>query len=149
MASKFGKAAPIGLPVQLMHLKQMYSKIITNIGIQGSVLSCTVLLKPSMESETYRILITYKLSDYSPSSWLIEPHVELHDGKLPEHIYGVNTKGHPCLCVYYPKEKEWVPQMLIATSYLPWILTWLNAYEYWLITGEWDYPAVSHGKKKL
>ena len=29
--------------------------------------------------------------------------------------------------------------MDIALSFVPWIVTWLNTYEYWLITGEWSY----------
>jgi len=27
-----------------------------------------------------------------------------------------------------------------ALSFVPWIVTWLSAYEYWQITGEWVYP---------
>jgi len=148
MGHKFSKATPIGLPVQLMQLKQTYSDLIIESGIKGSMLSCTMLLTPSFESETYKVLITYKLSNFSPCSWLIEPKIELHENKLPKHLYGFDAKGHPRLCVYNPKANEWTRQMLIATSYVPWIITWLNTYEYWLITGEWNYPAVSHGKKK-
>lgn len=148
MGNKYYKTVPIGLPVQLFQLKKFYGNLIVKSGIRGSVLSCTILLKPSMESETYKVLISYKLSDYSPRSWLIEPEIALHNGKRPEHVYDYDHLGHPSLCVYYPKDKEWTPQMLLATTYIPWIITWLNTYEYWQITGEWNYPAAPHGKKK-
>lgn len=149
MGNKFGKATSIGLTVQLMRLNQMYGSLIVDSSIKGSLLSCSMRLTPSAESETYTVLISYKLSDYSPRSWLIEPAIELHNGKLPEHIYGVDSKGHPRLCVFYPSANEWTPRMFIANTYVPWIITWLNTYEYWLITGEWYYPAVSHKKKKV
>lgn len=61
------------------------------------------------------------------------------DGKLPHHIYGVDKFGHYRLCVYDPKRKEWNQQMFIAESFVPWVCTWLNTYEYWVITGVWHY----------
>ena len=147
MGNKYLKASAIGLPIQLWQLKKTYGNLIVKSRIKGSVLFCEILLTPSAESNQYRILISYKLSDYAPRAYMIEPQIQMHDGKLPEHIYGFDKKDHPRLCVYYPNANEWNRQMLIATSYVPWILTWLNTYEYWLITGEWFYPAISHGKK--
>lgn len=148
MGNKYLKSQAIALPIQLLQLRRTYGDIVVESEIKGSVLRCTLLLTPSVESDTYKILISYKLSDYAPHAFLIEPMVQLHDGRLPEHIYGFDKNGHPRLCVYYPSSNEWDKQMLISTSFVPWILTWLNAYEYWLITGEWFYPAISHGKKK-
>ena len=148
MGSRFRKAAPIGLPVQLMQLKQTYGDLIIKSHIKGNTLSCTMLLTPSLASATYKVLITYKLSEFSPRSWLIEPIIESHKDKNLEHVYGFDAKGHPRLCVYDPKTNEWTGQMLLATSYVPWIVTWLNAYEYWMITNKWIYPAISHRKKK-
>lgn len=148
MGSRFRKAAPIGLPVQLMQLKQKYGDLIIESGIKGGMLSCIMLLTPSLTSTTYKVLITYKMSDSTPRAWLIEPIVESSKEKKLEHVYEFDAKGHPRLCVYDPKTNEWAGHMLLATSYVPWIVTWLNTYEYWLITDKWTYPAVSHGKKE-
>lgn len=148
MGVKHMKAAALTLTVQLMQLRRIYGSLIVDSTIKDSVLSCTILLTPSTESETYTVLITYKLSDYSPRSWMIKPALELYHGKEPEHIYGFDSKNHPRLCVYDPRSREWNQQMFIANTYVPWIVTWLNTYEYWQITGEWFYPAVSHCRKK-
>ena len=149
MGYKHGKAVPIKLPIQLIRLKQTYGKLIVDCGIKGSTLFCTILLSPSSESEIYKILIKYKLSDYAPKSWLIEPQVQMDGNKRPKHIYGFDSMGHPQLCVYDPSASEWSRQQLLATSYVPWIITWLNTYEYWLITGLWLYPEAQHGIKKV
>lgn len=148
MGNKYPKSKAVALPVQLLQLRQTYGDVIVESEIKGSVLRSTLLLTPSRESATYKILISYKLSDYAPHAFLIEPMVQLHDGKLPEHVYNYDKDGHPRLCVYHPGSNEWDRKMFLSTSFVPWILTWLNAYEYWLITGEWFYPSISHGKKK-
>ena len=60
----------------------------------------------------------------------------------PHHIYGKDERGHYQLCVHYHRDKNWNQQMFIAESFIPWVCTWLNTYEYWLITGEWHYDEV-------
>ena len=103
-------------------------------------------LRPAPDCEEYRILIHYKISDYSPKVWLLSPELQRVNGKRPHHIYDYDYDGHPRLCVYYPGYSEWNQHMLISDSFIPWIITWLNTYEYWLITGQWLYdesPSVS------
>ena len=96
-------------------------------------------VRPSEESVPYSIKITYKYSDGFPMVWLLSPMIQKMSGKYPHHIYGWDKDGHPRLCVYYPSYREWTSSCNIATTFIPWVITWLNAYEYWLITGEWHY----------
>lgn len=51
------------------------------------------------------------------------------------------------MCAYH-RDKNWNQQMFIAESFIPWVCTWLNTYEYWLITGEWHYDEAFPGKNK-
>ena len=147
MASK-PKQAPIALPVQMASMKKTYGDLIESLGIANSTLSCVIKLQPASDCQVYRVRIRYKISDYSPKAWLVDPELQRVNGKLPHHIYGYDKSGHPQLCVYYPRYNEWNRQMLISHSFIPWIITWLNTYEYWLITGEWFFDESPRGSKK-
>ena len=147
MASK-QKQSPVTLPVQMLSIKRTYKELVETIGISNSVLSCIVRLQPAPDCQNYRVLIKYKLSDYSPKAWLLDPELQRIEGKLPHHIYGHDQEGHPQLCVYYPGYNECNRQMMISHSFIPWIVTWLNTYEYWLITGKWLYDESPSGSKK-
>ena len=129
----------ISLIQQCARLRQLYGSLIVSIRIFKSQLVCIMHLQPSEYSDTYTVKIIYKISDISPKVWLIAPRLDTVEGKSPHHIYGVDKEGHCQLCVYDPKLKEWTQQMFIAESIVPWICTWLNAYEYWVITGKWHY----------
>ena len=98
-------------------------------------------ITPSENSETYKVSITYQLG-YRPRATLLFPALEKHNGKYPHHIYGWNKDGTARLCVYCPRKDEWNSDLPIASSFIPWVSTWLNTYEYWLITGEWHYDEV-------
>jgi len=39
--------------------------------------------------------------------------------------------------------------MFLADSYIPWVITWLSAYEIWQITGVWVYPEQIDDKPKI
>lgn len=138
MGHKFFNRVPVSLMVQKGCLIRLYGDLIEECYISKNVLVCVMQLKPTNESETYRIKIRYKLSERSPKAWMVSPEIKKVDGKYPHHIYGWDN-GYPQLCVYYPGFSEWTQQMDIATTFIPWILTWLNTYEYWVITGKWHY----------
>ena len=133
------KYEPIGLPLQKFYLEQLYSDLIESCTIKKRTLKCDINLQPSGESNVYRIRIMYRLKDYSPKAWLLSPALEIRNGEYPHHLYEPDREGHPQLCVFDPGADEWNWQMSIATSFIPWIVSWLNTYEYWLITGEWHY----------
>ncbi len=142
------KQSPVTLPVQMFSIKQTYGDLIETLEIKNGVLSCVMKLRPATDCQIYKIRIRYKLSDYSPKAWLLDPELQRVDGMLPHHIYGYDNEGHPQLCVYYPGYNEWNRQMMISHSFIPWIVTWLNTYEYWLITGKWTYDESPSGSQK-
>ena len=86
------------------------------------------------------VMIFYQIYD-SPKVWLVDPDLELYEGNKPHHIYGdKDEKGHTRLCVYDPAQDKWNSQKSLAYVFVPWIITWLYAYEIWLICGKWTYP---------
>lgn len=144
--------AVVSLTEQLIDIRKYYRKQLISENIRKGEMNCFLQLQPTEESYVYTVRITYKLSDHFPKAWLIEPELAKYNGKYPKHIYKgyEDEKGHPRICVYYPGYCEWTPYMLISKSFIPWILTWLNAYEFWQITGKWFYPESPHatGTKK-
>lgn len=148
MARKYFKQAPISLVVQKADIERRYDGLVDSCSISKNLLTCYISLQPSNESIKYRIKIAYKISDYAPKAWLVSPELEKKNGKFPHHIYEWDNGNHPRLCVYYPRYREWNPHMLLSTSFIPWIITWLNTYEYWLITGVWNYDESMSTVKK-
>ena len=135
----FHKNEPIGLPLQKFYLEQVYGDLIESCTIKKRTLTCYINLKPSDESIVYQIKIQYRLKDYFPQVWLLSPSLEMWNDEYPHHLLESDREGHPQLCVFDPDQNEWNWHMNIATSFVTWIVSWLNAYEYWLITGEWHY----------
>ena len=79
---------------------------------------------------------------------MIDPPLELFEGEKPHHIFGEDQNGHPELCVYKSGQDRWDSQKSLASVFVPWVITWLYAYEIWLITGEWIYPEAGTGVKE-
>ena len=145
---RYLKNKAIPLIQQGIRLRNLYEGLIDSISISKSELVCIMHLQPSEHSDTYTVKIIYKISDFSPKVWLISHSLKTVGGKRPHHIYEVDEEGHCRLCVYDPKLKEWNQQMFIAESFVPWICTWLNTYEYWVITEEWHYDEAIRSKGK-
>lgn len=88
-------------------------------------------LQPSQLSQQYRVAVIYKLHT-CPIVKVIAP---MLSPKAP-HLWGDGT-----LCLFYPKEIPWRPDMLIAKTILPWAALWLYYYELWLDTEKWLGPS--------
>ena len=148
MARKFPRRKSYNPMVKLLRHYTEIKKLYGNI--ESAVLTkdnFTVIMNitPSENSQTYKVEISYRY-EYKPRAVLLSPELQKKGGKYPHHIYGMDKNGHAKLCVYWPHLDEWDEDMSIATSFIPWVSTWLNTYEYWLITGEWHYDEiVGHG----
>ncbi len=142
--AKLPKAKPISLSQQYLAIKRKYKNIVESKFEKNQIIF-KLKIKPTEESEEYLVRISYKLQE-SPRVVLLEHDLKLYNGKKPHHIYGLEN-GHPILCLYYPKFKEWHKNLLIADTIIPWISTWLFAYEYWQITGNWNYDESNALKK--
>lgn len=138
----------ISLIQQKIKLQQTYPTLIDNIWINRNELTCIIRLQPTAESIEYKVRIWFK-PGYWPKSSLIEPkEISKIDGKKPHHLYNRNEDGRERLCVFYPKGKEWNDGMFLADAYIPWVITWLSAYEIWQITGIWVYPEYKDERPK-
>lgn len=96
-------------------------------------------LQPRPFSQKYRVAVYYKLSSF-PTVRVICPALV---PKAP-HLWKDGT-----LCLYYPQEKQWRRDMLIATTIIPWTALWLYYYELWLDTGKWLGPSSHAFDSKL
>jgi hypothetical protein len=89
-------------------------------------------LQPTPVSKTYTIKLTYGLN-YFPKVWVISPDlIKRSDSDKIPHTYSANR-----LCLFYPKHQEWLKDMHISKTILPWTSLWLYYYEIWLAVGLW------------
>ena len=145
---RYNRAPSISLIQQKIKLQSTYPDLIENIGINRNELTCIIRLQPSPESIEYKVRIWFKLG-YWPQARLVEPkEIARFNGQKPHHLYNRSEDGKERLCVFYPKAREWNDSMFLANAYVPWIITWLSAYEYWQITGIWVYPEYKDEKPK-
>ena len=57
------------------------------------------------------------------------------DKPIP-HTYDSDKPGKERPCCFYPAV-DWDGTRLIATTVIPWLMSWLFDYEIWYATGEW------------
>lgn len=142
--AKYYNKQPLSVIQQLMKIKSDYNNIV-HATLKKDCLDVTLVIKPTENSAEYTVRIFYKL-DSIPYIYLMDPQLVQKNGKYPHHIYGF-VNGKPRLCVCYPKYKEWTPNLFIADTIIPWVSTWLFAYEFWQITGVWHYDESNHLNK--
>ena len=150
MANKYfrsRKMSPIQKVVwQLLSIRNTYSNVESSaITKKGFV--CIMNITPSVNSDTYKVEISYEYGFY-PKAKLLSHKLEKRNGKYPHHTYGMDENGCARLCVFHQDSNEWNSNMLISESFIPWVSTWLNTYEFWLITGEWHYDEIINGQEK-
>lgn len=133
------KALPLAL--QKMKILREYGNVVS-CDIKRSTLTCHLDIRPSSSSDTYRVKICYQW-EQQPSIWVLSPELKGYNGRSNiKHVY--THKPYPQICIYYPRYREWTPDLSLADTIIPWISTWLNTYEYWRITGVWEYPESPH-----
>lgn len=121
-----------------------------NSRFEGGLLVVTGRVQPTSITREYGIRLSYR--DYErPKVYVVSPKLERRpqepDTPIP-HTYEYLTPGKERPCVYYPGSDEWNSSMLIATSVMPWLLSWLVDYELWHATGEWLGGGKPHGSSK-
>lgn len=133
---------------QQLRLKQTYPELIDKIWIRNNKLTCIMRLQPTPQSIEYKVKVWFK-PGYWPQSSLLEPHVfAKYNGEKPHHLYDRSQDGKERLCVFSPRDNEWNDGLFLADNYIPWVITWLSAYEIWQITGIWVYPEQKDGLPK-
>jgi hypothetical protein len=101
--------------------------------LTSGFLICRGRVQPTPLNAVYRVRIEYRLGEH-PKVWVEEPALvpRVEGGRIP-HVY-----PGPRPCLFYPPNREWRPDRLLATSILPWLLLWLFHYESWIVTGSWE-----------
>jgi hypothetical protein len=145
MESKFYTKPTTTLQTQKEYILATYANV-ESCDIRNGELVCIMDITPSTVSDTYRIKISYKMRDF-PRAWVLSPELKKY-GDESKHLYP-SVGPYPELCTFYPKYREWRSEYLLSQFFIPWISTWLNTYEYWLITGEWHYDESPHGQPRL
>ncbi len=148
--AKYNKSRDISLINQKLRLLQTYPELVEDIKIRNNVMTCIMRLQPTPQSIVYKVRIIFKTSYFPIASLIFPKEIARFNGKKPHHLYNRDLDGKELLCVFYPKDSEWNGKMFLADSFVPWVITWLSAYEIWQITGEWVYPeAKSNGIKTV
>lgn len=92
---------------------------------------------PSAFSRDYNCVLRIKPDSRAPAMIVLQPDLfALADGRRPPHIYPHLGRG-AMLCLWWPKHREWLPQMKLAETFLPWTVEWLWYFEDWLTTDDW------------
>lgn len=95
-------------------------------------------LCPTTMSAEYSIKLEYN-GKTRPRLFVLDPELKPREegGDIP-HTYEPNE---PCL--YF---EEWKVGRPIADTIIPWAMLWLNFYESWRVTGEWQGGGIDHGQ---
>jgi hypothetical protein len=104
----------------------------------GRALCYRFRLSPSEFGRIYTCELRLTPDGRPPEMFVLDPDLKTlaNEEDLP-HIYpskGAGTK----LCLWWPKQREWLPQMKLAETYIPWTSEWLWYFEDWLATGIWS-----------
>ena len=118
--------------------------------IKRGVLISIGVVQPTPITCAYRVRLTYKVGGV-PRVHVLEPRL-VRRPQEPEveipHTYEHASPGKEFPCLYFWKRREWTPDMPLATSIMPWLLSWLVDYEIWLGTGQWLGGGIPHGATK-
>ncbi len=103
---------------------------------QGRELHFQCELSPGNYGRVYRCLFVVKPGDV-PDVYVLNPDLYLlAKGRGIPHIYASKAAGTR-LCLWWPKAREWAPQLKLGDTYIPWTVEWLYYFELWLVSGEW------------
>lgn len=94
-------------------------------------------VSPSAFGRNYNCVLRMKPDSRTPTMIVLQPDLfALANGRRPPHVYPHAAPGTK-LCLWWPKRREWLPQMKITETYLPWTAEWLWYFEDWLTTDNW------------
>jgi hypothetical protein len=140
MATSYIKRKPLSVMQQVLRMKTLHPQFKEAVKTHRAVWTGT--LKPVGLSETYTVRITYDLG-LSPRVSVIAPELRARaEGERIPHVY---RGDYPCL--YFPWNKEWTPDKLIALTVVPWASLWLYYYEVWHATGVWLGGGIEHERE--
>lgn len=103
--------------------------------VKNGILVWVFDVKPTLLSRTYQLRIHFKKLG-SPDVLVLNPNLnELAGERHLPHVYSSNPVK---LCLHFPRHGEWAIDKSIADTIVPWAYLWLNYFEHWLATNEWQ-----------
>lgn len=127
----------IGNPyIQTGAMKSKFPQFKSKIKDDSILFVGDLLIKP--EHPIYTVSVEYK-GNSRPTVRIISPAL-VED---PPHTFSDKS-----LCLYHSKNFNWNRNKLIAKEIMQWTIAWIYFYEYWLQTGKWVGPEVSHNTEK-
>lgn len=114
--------------------------------VNGDLLRVRGVVRPSPITARYDVQI--ECPRYGPPivrvvSPILTRRATEPDTPIP-HTYDAATPGQERPCLFFHPEKEWSSAKPIATTVMPWLLSWLVDYELWHATGEWFGGGMPH-----
>jgi hypothetical protein len=113
----------------------------------GRALRYRFRISPSEYGRIYECELCITPGLAPPEMIVLEPDLaRLAGGDMVPHIYPWRGKGTK-LCLWWPKNREWLPQMGLSETYVAWTAEWLWYFEDWLSTRAWA-GAGEHPRKR-
>lgn len=104
---------------------------------RGRELQYRFAISPSAFGRIYDCLLRMRPDSREPEVLVLRPDLPCLAGKNPiPHIYDHDGQGTK-LCLWWPKQREWMPRLKLTETCVPWTAEWLWYFEDWLATGEW------------
>lgn len=97
-------------------------------------------LQPTLKSREYTIKVL------QPGHARPGPRVYVLDPVITDWIHRLKDGA---LCLYYPPDRDWNEEKIMAYTIIPWAAEWLYWYEIWQETGEWYGPEAPHDGQKI
>ena len=106
--------------------------------VKGACVTFTGELMVKPELPIYTVSVEYR-GGQKPIVHVISPSLV----EKAKHTYSDKS-----LCLYHPDNFNWHSSRLVAKEIMQWTIAWIYFYEYWLQSGEWIGPEVSHSIEK-
>lgn len=105
--------------------------------LSGRALRYRFHLTPSEFGRVYACELRVTPGFRPPEMLILSPDLTtLTEGTALPHVYPNNGPGTK-LCLWWPRQREWLPQMKLVDTYIAWTAEWLWYFEDWLTTGVW------------
>ena len=108
--------------------------------IAESTLVCSGELQPTPLGSAYRVQIQYR-GGHNPKAFIRDGQLQRRSAE--EQIPHTYSEEQPCL--FFPRGNEWRSDLVLAKSFVCWLVEWLHFYEIWRATGEWMGGGIDHG----
>lgn len=105
--------------------------------IGGRELRFRFSLTPGRFGRDYDCMLCLRPDSQVPRVFVVAPDLRSLAGNDPiPHTYRHEGSG-VLLCLWWPKRREWVPQLKLTETFIPWTEEWLWYFEDWLRTRDW------------